>query len=52
MKNKKVLVTGSSGFIGSHLADYLENNGNEVVLLIAIHQNIGLISKKNLLETF
>lgn len=32
MKNKRVLVTGSSGFIGSHVADVLEEKGFSVVL--------------------
>ena len=32
MKNKRVLVTGSSGFIGSHTADALEERGYHVVL--------------------
>ena len=32
MKNKKVLVTGSSGFIGSHLADALEEQDYQVNL--------------------
>jgi len=32
MKNKKILVTGSSGFIGSHVADALEEKGYKVVL--------------------
>ena len=32
MKNKRVLVTGSSGFIGSHVADALEEKGFSVVL--------------------
>jgi nucleoside-diphosphate-sugar epimerase len=27
----KVLVTGVAGFIGSHLAEYLSNSGNEVI---------------------
>ena len=35
MKNKKVLITGSSGFIGSHVADMLEKNGHEVILFDA-----------------
>ena len=26
-KNKKVLVTGATGFIGSHLTEYLVNQG-------------------------
>ena len=32
MANKKVLVTGSSGFMGSHLVDTLEERGYEVIL--------------------
>jgi UDP-glucose 4-epimerase len=32
MKNKKALVTGSSGFLGSHIADALNDSGYEVVL--------------------
>lgn len=32
MKNKKVLVTGSSGFIGSHMVNILEEKGYKVVL--------------------
>lgn len=36
MKNNKILVTGSSGFIGSHVADALEKNGYQVVLFDTI----------------
>ena len=32
MKYKKALVTGGSGFIGSHVADVLEEQGYGVVL--------------------
>jgi len=32
MQYKKVFVTGSSGFLGSHVADVLEEQGYKVVL--------------------
>lgn len=33
MQNKKVVVIGGAGFIGSHLVDYLIENDNEVLVL-------------------
>jgi UDP-glucose 4-epimerase len=36
VKYKKVLVTGSSGFIGSHVADALEEQGYQVTLFDAV----------------
>ena len=30
MDKKKILVTGSAGFMGSHLVDFLENENHEV----------------------
>jgi len=36
MKNKNILVTGSSGFIGSHIVDALEENGHKVVLFDSV----------------
>ena len=36
MNSKKVLVTGSSGFIGSHVADALEGQGYQVILFDAM----------------
>lgn len=30
MKNKKILVTGADGFIGSHLAEELVRQGHDV----------------------
>ncbi len=32
MKNKNILVTGGSGFLGSHVADYLSNLGYHVTI--------------------
>ena len=36
MKKNKILVTGSSGFIGSHVADTLEEQGYHVILFDAV----------------
>ena len=36
MKNKRVLVTGTSGFIGSHVADILEEHDYQVILFDAV----------------
>jgi UDP-N-acetylglucosamine 4-epimerase len=33
LKNKKILITGGAGFIGSNLCEYFLANGNEVVCL-------------------
>ncbi len=33
MENKRVLVTGGSGFLGSHIADELSNLGHQVTIL-------------------
>jgi UDP-glucose 4-epimerase len=33
IKDKKIIITGGAGFIGSHLVDALHNNGNEIIVL-------------------
>jgi len=32
MSAKKIVVTGGSGFLGSHVADVLSENGHEVTV--------------------
>jgi UDP-glucose 4-epimerase len=44
MKNKKVLVTGGAGFIGSHLCETLLEPGNEVVCV----DNLSMGSSENI----
>jgi UDP-glucose 4-epimerase len=34
VKGKKILITGATGFIGSHLVKRLANEGNDLVLLV------------------
>ena len=46
MRNKKVLVTGGAGFIGSNLTESLLNAGNEVVCL----DNFSTGKRKNIEE--
>lgn len=46
-KNKKVLVTGASGFIGSHVCDLLVEKGASVIAVVSNNSNISKI-KKNL----
>lgn len=46
LKNKKVLITGASGFIGSHLTRLLLNEGAEVSIItryISLERNIRLV---------
>ena len=35
--HKKVLVTGGAGFVGSHVAEYLLNRGDDVVIVDEIN---------------
>ena len=46
MKSKKVLVTGSSGFIGSHVADVLDEQGYQVTLFDAVSSKYKTKSQK------
>ena len=46
MPGEKVLVTGSSGFIGSHVADALEKHGFQVILFDAIPSKYKTKSQK------
>ena len=49
MKNKKILVTGSSGFIGSHVADALEQNGYNVILFDIIESKYKTNTQKEII---
>jgi len=46
MEIKRVLVTGSSGFLGSHVADVLRDKGYEVVLFDGISSRFKSTSQK------
>lgn len=41
----KILVTGGSGFLGSHIADELTVRGHMYQYLIIVYQNIYMIIK-------
>jgi len=43
---KKVLVTGGAGFIGSHVADYLLNRGDDVVIVDEMNDYYDINIKK------
>ena len=49
MKNKRVLVTGSSGFIGSHVADALEEKGFSVVLFDTSSSNYKINTQEEII---
>jgi UDP-glucuronate 4-epimerase len=44
---KKVLVTGGAGFIGSHVADYLLNRGDDVVIIDEMNDYYDVRIKEN-----
>lgn len=46
MKNKRILITGGAGFIGSHIAERLLERGDEVIAL----DNLFTGSKQNILH--
>ena len=47
LKNKKILVTGASGFIGSHLVKYLIKQKAKVYIIVKYNSVIENIRLKN-----
>ena len=47
---KKVLVTGGAGFIGSHVAQYLLERGDDVVIIDELNDYYDVTIKKSNLE--
>lgn len=52
LKNKRILITGAAGFIGSHLAEKLLNEEAEITCLVKNKNNTGKLSliEKDLLN--
>ena len=38
ISNKRILVTGGAGFLGSHLCERLLNEGNEILFVERINE--------------
>ncbi len=52
MKNKRVLVTGGAGFIGSHLARKLIDRGDEVVIIDNFNDYYDVQLKRDRIDKF
>jgi nucleoside-diphosphate-sugar epimerase len=44
----KVFITGGTGFIGSHLIDYLSNNAEEIYALVRDLNNLKWLKGKDI----
>ncbi len=44
---KKILITGATGFIGSHLADYLSKRGGRIRCIVRKNSNLNWLKKIN-----
>ena len=51
LENKKILVTGADGFIGSHLTEELVRQGHSVKAFVSVHLPFAFLKSKKYISS-